>query len=260
MALKTHSLFYYGHKVDDTNNMINFKEGAGPEKTAELPVGAYSLTKYLEIVVAALNAASSLDWSGSVDRSTRLVTLISSGTASLLWGSGANSASTPALLLGYTQTDMVNLTSFVAPNPTGYSYSPQFPLQDYKGKDKNKKLVNAVVSKSATGDSVSIQSFGVDRFMKCNIKFITNNPTDGVLRNNTSAVEEAIAFMDYAVEKNPMEFMEDENDPDTFDKVYLENTSMSQDGTSYELMEYVDRNLPEFYESGSLTFKIINLE
>ena len=233
MALKTHSLFFYGHKIDENNNLINFKEGAGPEKTAELPVGSFTLTKFLDVLASVLNGASSLDWTATVDRSTRIVTITASGTATLLFGTGSNALNTPAFLLGFAASDITG-TSFVGSLPTGSAYAPQFPLQNYMGKDQNKKLVNAVVTKSASGDSVSVQSFGVDRMIKCNVKYITNQPTDGVLRNNPNAVEEAKDFMDYIVEKNPIEFMEDENDPNTFDKVYLETTTQGQDGTTYE--------------------------
>lgn len=260
MALNVHSMFFYGHKVDENNNLINFKEGAGPEKVAELPVGSYTLTKFLEIVVAALNAASSIDWAGSVDRTTRFVTLTSSGTASLLFGTGSTYLNSPAILLGFPQTDILNATSFVGSSGSGSEYRPQFPLQNYIPKNQNKKLVNAVTTKSASGDNVSVQSFGVERMIKANIKFITNQPTDGLLRGNPQAVEEAQSFMDYIVEKNPIEFIENESEPDTFDRVYLESTGMGGDGTSYELMEYVDRNLPEYFETGLLTFKVINIE
>lgn len=259
MALKNHSVFYYGHKVDDTNNFINFKEGAGAELTAEIPTGSYTMTKFLEIVTSALNDASALTWTYSVDRVTRIVTLTSSGPASLLFGTGTLASFSPASLLGFAQADLLSLTSFVGTLPTGIEYAPQFPLQDYKPKDKNKKLIGAVVTKSASGDKVSVQSFGTDRFIKCNIKFITNEPSEGILRDNPTAVEDASAFMEYIIEKNPVEFMENENDRGAFDKVYLD--SMSQgDGTFFELIEYVDRNLPEYYETGLLTFKVINRE
>jgi hypothetical protein len=260
MALNVHSVFFYGHKIDENNNFINFKEGAGPELTAQIPVGAYTLTKFLSTVVASLNAASALDWSGSVNRSTRIVTLIASGPASLLFGTGSVYLNSPATLLGFPQVDILNATSFVGSTGTGSEYRPQFPLQSYTGKNRNKKLVNAVVTKSASGDNVSVQSFGTDRMIKGNIKYITNQPTDGILRNNPNAVEEVQDFMDYIVEKNPIEFMEDENEPDTFDRVYLESAGLGGDGTSYELIEYVDRNLPEFFETGLLTFKVINIE
>lgn len=260
MALSVHSVFFYGHKVDENNNLINFKDGAGPELIAEIPVGSYTLTKFLSTIVASLNAASSLDWTGSVDRTTRIVTLTASGSASLLFGTGSTYLNSPATLLGFPQTDILSATSFVGSSGTGSEYRPQFPLQSYTGKNRNKKLVNAVVTKSASGDNVSVQSFGIDRMIKGNIKFITNQPTDGILRNNPNAVEEVQNFMDYIVEKNPIEFMEDESDPDTFDRVYLDSAGMGMDGTSYELIEYVDRNLPEYFETGVLTFKVINIE
>lgn len=260
MALKKHSVFYYGHKIDENNNLINFKEGVGAEKTAEVPVGSYTLTKFLQVITAALNAASSLDWTYSVNRTTRIVTFNSSGTASLLFGTGSNALNSPFALLGFNAADYNNLTSFVGALPSGSEYRPQFPLQDYKGKDQNKKLVNAVVTKSASGDKVSVQSFGTERFIKMNIKNITNQPTAGLLRNNPNAVEEIKTFMDYAVEKNPIEFMEDENDLATFDRVYLESTQADFNGTSYELIEYFDRNLPEYFETGLLNFKVINIE
>jgi len=261
MALKYHSVFYYGHKVDENNNIIDFADSpGGTELFAEIPVGSYTLTKYLEVFIGALNAASSLTWSASVDRITRIVTIESSAPADLLFGTGVNNTTSPASLLGFDQADMTNQTTFVGSFGSGFEWRPKFPLQDYKGKDKNKKLVNAVVNKSASGDNVSVQSFGVDRFIKMNAKWITNRSTDGILRPGETAVEEAIAFMDYAVEKHPMEFMENEDLRDTFDKVYLESTGQGGDGTMYELMEYVGQNLPEYFETGILTFKVINLE
>lgn len=260
MAIATHSLFFYGHKIDENNNLINFKEGAGPELLAQVPVGSYTLTKFLQVILASLNAASSLDWTGSINRSTRIITLTSSGTASLLFGTGSTALNSPASLLGFPATDILSTTSFVGSSGSGFEYAPQFPIQNYIGKNKNKSLVNAVVTKSASGDSVSVQSFGTERFIKGNIKYITNQPTDGILRSNSQAVEEAQSFMDYIIEKNPIEFMENEDDPDTFDRVYLESTSSGQNGTEYELTEYFDRNLPEYFETGLLTFKVINLE
>ena len=260
MALKTHSLFFYGHKIDENNNFINFKDGAGPELTAEVPVGSYTFTKFLEVIVNVLNGASALDWTYTINRTTRIVTLISSGPASLLFSTGVNALNSPASLLGFAQTDLLNQTSFVGPFASGFSYAPQFPIQDYKPKDKNKKLVNAVVTKSASGDNVSVQSFGVEYFIKGNFKYITNQGTSGLLRNNPNAVSEAVSFLDYIVEKNPIEFMEDETKVNTFEKVYLESTPSDTNGTSYELNEYTDRNVPEYFDTGILVFKVINKE
>jgi len=260
LALLKHSLFYYGHKITASNNTLNFKEGVGPELTATIPVGSYTLSRFVEKVVAALNTASALNWTYSLNRSTRVVTLIASGTASILFQTGTSVETSCAALLGFNPLDKNNLLNFVGDFGSGSEWAPQFPLQDYKGKDFNKRLVNAVVNKSATGDSVSIQSFGVDRLIKCNAKYINNYTGFGVMREDPSAVESALSFMDYAVEKNPMEFMEDASTPSIFDKIYLESTGQGSDGTSYELTENLTQNLPGFYETGLLTFKVINLE
>lgn len=261
MALKNHSVFYYGHKIDETNNLIDFADSAGgPEITAEVPVGSYTLTKFLDVIVNAINAASALTWDYTIDRETRIVTFTSSGPADILFGTGTNALNSPAALLGFPASDILNDTSFVGTDPSGYEWKPQFPLQDYRGKDKNKKLVNAVVTESASGDSVSVQSFGVEHTIKMNAKYITNQPTEGLLRYDVAGVENATAFMDYVIDKNPVEFMEDETDRDTFERVFLKSSGTDGTGTSYELTEYVDRNLPEYFETGLLTFKVINLE
>lgn len=260
MALAIHSLFYYGHKVDSTNNKISLKDGAGPELIAEIPVGSYTLSKYIDVVNAALNAASALDWTYALNRITRKVTFTTSGPASLLFATGSTLSQSAAPLLGFNAVDKLNLTSFVADFGSGSSYSPQFPLQEYRPKNQNKRLINPVVSKSANGDKVSIQAFGIERLIKFNIKNVTNYPGYGLLRNNPQAVEELETFMDYIVEKNPIEFMEDEANQSSFDKVYLQSTPQDQEGTYYELKEYWDQNLPGFFESGLLTFKVINVE
>lgn len=260
MSLRNHSKFIYGHIINDTNRYICFKEGVGPEKIAELPVGRYTLTKFTEIVASSLNTYSALDWAVTVDRSTRIITMTSSSTASILWASGSLFVQSPAEIAGFAVADQLNATSFVGSFASGTEYAPQFPLQDYTPSTNNKKMVNGVVSKSATGDQVSIQAFGVDRFMKCNIKWITNNPTDGLLRFNPQAVEEAVAFMDYIVEKNPIEFIENELVPETFLRMYLESSASDSNGLAYELTEYTGQDAPGFFETGRLNFKIINVE
>lgn len=259
MALRTHSVFYYGHTIDETNRYVNFKEGAGLEKIALLPVGTYTLTKFLQVFAATMNAASALDWTASVNRATRIVTITSSGTASLLGATGSNFATSVMDLLGLGQVDYLNATSFVGSLPTGKAYAPQFPIQDYVPKDKNKALYNSVITRSASGDNVSVQSFGEQRIIKGNIKWVTNLAQDpnGIIRNDPQGVENLTAFLDYAITKAPVEFMEDENDRETFDRVLLESTPSDPSGTSYELKEYFDRNLPEWFESTLLTFRII---
>jgi len=258
VALKTYSMFYYGHTITEDNRYINFKEGVGVEKITTLPIGSFTLTKFTEILSSALNAASALDWTVSVARATRIVTITASGTATLLGATGSNFAKSFMQLAGFAQADLTG-TTFVGSFGSGSVFKPTFYLQDYKSKNSNNALYNAVVTRSASGNNVSIQTFGQEKLIKANIKWITNLPqgSSGFIRNDPSAVENVTSFLDYGITKAPIEFMEDESKPNSFDRIILESTPLNQNGTEYELDEYVDRNLPDWFGTGLLTFRII---
>lgn len=263
MALGTHSAFYYGYEVTSDNQYINFKEGAGAEKTAVVPVGTYSLTKLLQVISAALNAASAIDWAVTVDRTTRIVTIVSDSTASLLFATGTNAAQSIYALIGHASADVLNVISFVGTLPSGTAYRPQFKLQDYKDNTMTRKLVNPTVNKSSSKQKVSVQYFGVEEFFKFNIKYITNRDISGSdlqYKNNPSAVEEVKAFLNYIILKNIVEFMPDENTPSVFFRMYLDSSAQDNDGTGFDLIEYVDRDAPNFFETGLLTFTVVTQE
>jgi len=263
MALGTHSSFYYGFEVTSDNQFINFKEGAGAEKTATVPVGTYSLTKLLQVVAAALNAASAIDWTASVNRATRIVTLTSSSSASLLWATGTNFTQSIGPLLGMPLTNVLNVTSFVGTLAVGTAYRPQFKLQDYKDNTMTRKLINPTVNKSSSKQKVSVQYFGVEEFFKFNIKYITNRDvsgSDSKYKNNPNAVEEAKAFLNFIILKNIIEFMPDENKPNVYYRMYLDSSTQDSDGVGFDLVEYVDKDLPNFFETGLLTFTLVTQE
>lgn len=263
MALSTHSVFYYGYVVDETNRYINFKEGAGAEKTAVVPVGTYSLTRFLQVVALALNNASAISWGVTVDRATRLITILPDSTASLLFSTGSSAANSLYALLGFTASDFLNQSVFFATAPSGKEYRPQYRLQDYKDKSQVQKLINATVNKSASKQVVSVQHFGVESWYKFNIKYITNRDirgSDDFYKYNNQAVEEAKAFLQWVTQKYVVEFMPDENDAATYDRMYLDTSAQDNEGVGYELREYIDQDLPEFYESGLLTFTVIDTE
>jgi hypothetical protein len=263
ILVSTHSVFYYGIQITADNRYINFKEGAGAEKLAVLPIGTYSHTKLSEIVAAALNLASALTWSVSISRVTRLMTINSSGTASLLWLTGTSVDKSAHTLLGYPQIDLNNLTTFVGALGVGKEYKPQYLLQDYKNKTEVQKLINATVNKSASKNVVSVQHFGVEQFYKFNIKYITNRDvrgSDAFLKNNQSAVEEAKNFLQWITQKYLVEFMPDEDVRTVFDRMYLDTAAADSDGVGYELTEYTNLDLPEVFETGLLTFTVISKE
>lgn len=256
-ALKTYSAFYYGFTVDNTNKYINFKEGGG-ELTAEISIGSYTLTQYLLEVASAMNAAGANTYSLSVNRQTRIVTLTSSGSFDLLFGSGSNSGESAASLLGMSASDSLAITSKVGIQGAGYAYFPQFFLQNYQPSILNKKAAFATVSKSASG-RVSVQKFGDERFMECNIRYITDipQPPNGPVQTNVNGVDDTLDFLEYLITKAPVEFMENLNDASVFEKFILERTPTSQDGIGYELNERFDMGLPYYFDTGVLTFRVI---
>lgn len=263
MSLASHSVFYYCQEVTNDNRYINFKEGAGLEKTAVVPVGTYSLTKLLQVVSAALNSASSIDWAVTVDRSTRIVTIVADSTASLLWATGLNSTQNIAALIGHAPVDVLNVLTFTGVNASGFEYRPQYKLQDYKDNTMTRKLVNPTVNKSSSKQKVSVQYFGVEEMFKFNIKYVTNRDVSGsddFYKNNSQAVEELKAFLNFIMLKNVIEFMPDENTPNTFFRMYLDSGAQNGDGTGFEIVEYVDRDMPNFFETGLLTFTLVTSE
>jgi hypothetical protein len=83
--IQTLSQFYYGHEVGFDNRYLNFSENGGDELTAEIDPGSYSLTDFCSAVAAALNSASELyDYTVTVDRSTRIITISADGDFEIL--------------------------------------------------------------------------------------------------------------------------------------------------------------------------------
>lgn len=256
-ALRTYSSFIYGHTVDTNNRYINFKEG-GPELTATLEIGSYTLTKFLDVIAVAMNAAGANDYTVTLDRTTRIITLASSANFDLLVATGTNAGESVLPLMGISGADVLATTSVVGTLPSGSYYEPQFVLQEYLPSSKNKRAASATVSKSASG-KISVQKFGDERFMKCNIKYCTDiiQPVGGPIQTQESGVDNVVAFMEYAITKAPLEFIQDKASPETFERVILESTSQAQDGTGYELRELYDRGLPYYFETGPLKFRVI---
>lgn len=257
MSLKTYSKFYYGHTVSDQNNTIDFEEGGDP-KTATIAIGSYTLTKYLEAVANAINAALAADVVVSIDRATRIVTLTFSAPVDLLGLTGPTVASNALGMLGIAEADFLADTAIVGTLPSGYEWAPQLMMQNHIPPEHSFRAASATVNKSASG-RVQVQSFGSESFLKGKFTFITNiqQPADSPIRSNSSAVEEMIEFFTYAITKAPLEFIKDENDPDDFIRILLESTSTAQDGTGFEPKELYTQGLAFYYDTGSLVFRVI---
>lgn len=259
MAITTYSYFNYGHTINDGNKYFCFIEGAGTEKIAVLDVGSYTLTKFKDILSQALNNAGTLAYTVTVNRSTRIITITATGTFKILGSTGTRAGQQVLSLAGFHDADTTLATVQVGSFASGYGYEPQFILQDYVDPKHNKSLANATVSKSADGSSVSIQSFGTVRMMKCNIKFATNiqQMVGDPIKSNQQGVEDLISFMEYCVTGSPIEYIEDINNKDIFYRVRLDQTEASQDGVEYELKERYDIGLPFYFDTGKLTFRVV---
>src|SRR5437868_3980949 len=112
MALKSRSLFLYGFQVTELNRSIDFKDtSGGPELSATLTIGFYSLTSLMAEIKRAMQAVSGAIYTVTADRTylsgtENRVTISTSGTyLSILFQTGTRAASSCASLIGFNGTD-----------------------------------------------------------------------------------------------------------------------------------------------------------
>lgn len=132
--------FFYNPIVIGANKHINFKDDTiGSELTATLSEKAYQSPKALAEEVAAKMTAASVASEGdtiscSFNSTTGKFTISTSGSfLSLLWDSGANTATNAAASLGFSDAaDDTAATSYVADNVLEYSpaYTPALDAAD----------------------------------------------------------------------------------------------------------------------------------
>lgn len=254
MSLETFSKFYYGFEFDEDTQYIDFSEG-GPQLTAEVTLGAYSPQQLAVEITTAMNAVGSFVYSCSFDNSDRTFTITGSAVFSLLVNSGTSGAKAfPAF--GFSGADRTGLLTYTGAS-SGSVYEPQFILQDHISTDNYQRLVMPSVNKSADG-TVEVIRFGTEKFLQANIKFITNKVSDGkVIKYNPTGVDDALDFLQWLILKKPVNYIEDEIYPSTYQTMILDSTPDSKDGTGYKLKELYDKNLPGFFETGILVFRLL---
>lgn len=256
MSLSTFSTFYYGFEVTADTRYLCFNEG-GSEIIADVELGSYTPTELAVIIKTALDTAGALTYTVAFNRSTRSFTISSTSTFALLVSSGSATASVFSVI-GFTGADRTGASSY-AGGTSGSEYKPQFILQDHIAIEDWQELVKPSVQTTANG-KVEVVRFGIEKFMQCNIKFATNLniAADGInLKNNPTGVEDLRAFMQYLITKKPVEFMKDLADRNTFQTFILEKTDNDSKGTGYKLVELYSKNLPNFFETGKLVFRLI---
>lgn len=257
-ALQTLSAFTYGHTIDESNNKINFIEGASSEITATVATGSYSLDEFAGAISRALNTASvTLTFTVTLDRSTRLLTVSADGAFDLLISTGTNISTSTFNLMGFTGADLTGLLTYEADSVTGSIYYPQYNLQKYVAFEDIQEKNESAIKTSANGD-VEVVFYGDVQFMKCEIKYVTDIVNQGVILNNATGVSDLRNFMTYLIGKKPIEFLPDKDTASTFTKCILESTTRSKDGTGFELKEMYSQGLAYYFETGILTFRKIN--
>lgn len=255
MSLSTFSIFYYDFDITDDERFISFNEGSG-EIIAELEVGSYTATDLAIQIADAMNGIGSNTYFCEFKRTTRSFEISSSGPNFSLLVQTGTSGQSAFPVIGFTGADRTGANLYEG-GVAGDFYEPQFVLQDHIAKENYQKLADASINKTANG-RIEVVKFGLEKFIQANIRFVTNRPTDGIIiKNNPTGVEDLQRFMQFATQKKPFEFMADIDNRALFDTLILESTTFERNGTGYQLKELYDRGLPLIYETGILTFRVV---
>lgn len=254
----SHSAFYYGIEITSSNNIIAFNEG-GTEIEATITQGRYTLTNFITAIQTAMNAVGTLNYVVTCDRVSRIYTISGDSNFSLLTTSGT-SPNKAYSLMGFSGADKTGNDSYVGTVGVGSSYRPQFRLQAFLDFNDNKQAAETTLHKTASG-KVELIKFRTDKVMECEVMFITDidQGIGGYIQNNPSGVSDARAFLTYAIDKGPIEFIPDITDLATFTNCILESTADSSDGTGFSLKEEYSRGLPDVYKTGLLKFREVSI-
>jgi hypothetical protein len=251
MALKKKSAFLYGLEVTSSNRSIDFKAvSGGPQISASINLGFYSLTDLMSAIASAMNSADlSNTYTVSVNRTINSgtenrITISSSGSYfSLLFGTGTRAASSVASLIGFTASDKTGALTytgtssagtFVLPKEFGYNYIPQ---------EMNRKVFGSL-NITASGEKEAIV-FQIQKFFQVQFKY----------EPEAYVISAWAPFMTWAIQQKPLEFTPDLSVPNTVINCTLEKTGADSKGLSYMFKEMLPQ-FPFFYDSGLMTYRV----
>lgn len=257
MSVQTRSKFYYVAPVTLDNLFMDFSEG-GANIPAEIAIGAKSPQDLLDAVSVALNEYGGQDYTVTFNRVTNRVTISATSNFELNVLSGPNSANNIYSVLGFA-ADKSGSNSYESDETYANEYRPQFWLQSYLDPGKWTEAVRSTVNEAADG-TVETFSFGKRSFYQMNITFITDydQGNDSPIETDLSAIANAETFLQFIIDKTNIEFMPDRDDPDTFDKVFLNSAPNQKDGLGYKLKQLNNKGLDGYYETGALVFRKVD--
>lgn len=252
--LTTLSAFYYGINITRENNALNFDDGSG-QLTAYVPIGDYSLSEIPDAVEDAMNLIGNQEYTITVNRTTRKITINGSSNFSLLCNSGSQAGTSIFEMLGFdTASDKTGSNSYTSEDGCGSEYLNQIILDDYTKPEDYAVKENAVVNISTSGVIQSLQ-FGDGARMACNIKGVSDKvgTKNYNYYENASGISDFRDFMNYLITKGKIEFMPDKSDRNTYYKLTLESTSADKNGTAFKIMNM--KGASDYLESGPLLFR-----
>jgi len=254
MSITTISAWNFGHTIDESNQSLNFDEGSG-EILATLNVGSYTLEDFADEVVRAMNAVAVLqEYSSAVDRATRFITISAAANFDLLVSTGSNVTTSAWALMGFTGADRTGAITYESDAASGSQYSTQFLLQRFVDFQDQQKAANSTVNESASG-AVEVIKYGNIKLMECNITLATNIIPQQVIIESATGVDDLRTFLEYAVNKRPLEFISDIDTPTIFTDCLLESTASDPKGTGFFLKELYSRGLIGYFETALLRFR-----
>ncbi len=257
MSIYTYSSFNYGHTVTPDNQYINFTENGIDELFAVIDVGSYTLGQYADKVAQALNSAVDVnqEYTVTLDRATRKLTISAPSTFDLLISSGTNVSISAFSLTGFTGADLTGANTYTGNIESGSNYTPQFLLQNFVDFDDDVEFAEGSVLQTPTG-VVETTSYGTVKVMTCNITLITDIVPQGVIRENPNGRSDFRLFRDYAITKAPMEFVYDIANPGAkFENVILESTPKKSNGLGMAVRELFDSVGAGYFETGNISFR-----
>lgn len=255
MTIQTRPQFFYIPAVTQENQYLNFDEGTG-ELVATLDIGARNPQALLIETTRAMNEVAEQIYAVTLDRELNRVTISAPDPFDLLVASGSAVTQGVFALLGFTGADRVGLNTYTADSDFATVYRPQFYLQSYTPFEHYKSAVQASINESSAG-VLEIITFGRRAFMEFNFDYVTDNSQDSAspIEHDPQGVANLRDFLEFLIDRAPLEFMPDRDDAITYDVIQLEKTATDTTGTGFRLREKFSDGLAGFYESGTLTFR-----
>jgi len=256
-ALFNHSRFYFGLKITNANKYLDFKEGL-VFRVATLTIGSYTGASLASELKKKLDAVGDNTYTVTYNRDTRKFTISSTVNFSLLPFTGVTIGQGVYSMIGFSSAaDRSGASTYTGDIASGSEYKTQYFIQSFKPTAHNRKAIDGIINKSSSG-VIEVVKFGNERFMSGEFLFITDIPQGlgSIIRTNHTGVQDYISFIESIIDKGLVEFMVAENETSVFETFILESTEQDSKGLDYELIELYDRNLPDYYRSGVLKFRL----